>query len=272
MNNIERDILVKFPTCKTQVASYRAERQMIKEPLFVKYVASVMIVYSVFGMLEMQSIYIASALFALMAFCSLFYFSGHLAFVAGLLLFTPSARPVVYYSIIGTIFSASLSTALYVYLAEFMDIIVIYESQTKFEVIALRTAQLVVFEWVFHTFVFPKLVLSSNRGRAIKFGDHEIDIDDILYFQALEHHVKLVTRSRDIVERSRLKHCIQLLADVDGIQPHRSYWVAKQAIRGTKVTSNTLVLITDKGDIPVAGTRRDEVENWLITHEFVIEH
>jgi hypothetical protein len=48
--------------------------------------------------------------------------------------------------------------------------------------------------------------------------------------------------------------------------------VAKQAIRGTKVTSNTLVLITDKGDIPVAGTRRDEVENWLITHEFVIEH
>ncbi|NBQ27024.1 MAG: hypothetical protein EBU18_03470 [Rhodobacteraceae bacterium] len=104
MNNIERDILVKFPTCKTQVASYRAERQMIKEPLFVKYVASVMIVYSVFGMLEMQSIYIASALFALMAFCSLFYISGHLAFVAGLLLFTPSARPVVYYSIIGTIF------------------------------------------------------------------------------------------------------------------------------------------------------------------------
>ena len=62
------------------------------------------------------------------------------------------------------------------------------------------------------------------------------------------------------------------LADVDGIQPHRSYWVAKQVNRGTKVTSNTLVLITDKGDIPVAGTRRDEVENWLITHEFVIEH
>ena len=272
MNNIERDILVKFPTCKTQVANYRAVHQMIKEPLFVGYVASVMLVYSVFGMLEMQSIYIAGAIFALMAFCSIFYIGGHLVFVAALLHFTPVSRPVVYYAIIGTIFSVASSTALYVYLAEYIDIIVIYESQTKFEAIALRTAQFVVFEWVFHTFVFPKLVHSSIKGRAIKFGDQEIEIDDILYFQALEHHVKLVTRSRDVVERSRLKHCIQLLADVDGIQPHRSYWVAKQAIRGTKVTSNTLVLITDKGDIPVAGTRRDEVENWLITHEFVIEH
>ena len=143
---------------------------MTKEPLFVKYVAYVMIVYSVFGMLEMQSIYIASALFALMVFCSLFYISGHLAFVAGLLLFTPSARPVVYYSIIGTIFSASLSTALYVYLAENMDIIVIYESQTKFEVIALRTAQLVVFEWVFHTFVFRNWFLAATEAAPLSLA------------------------------------------------------------------------------------------------------
>ena len=104
MNNIERDILVKFPTCKTQVAKYRAVHQMIKEPLFVGYVASVMLVYSVFGMLEMQRIYIAGAIFALMAFCSIFYIGGHLVFLAALLHFTPVSRPVGYYAIIGTIF------------------------------------------------------------------------------------------------------------------------------------------------------------------------
>jgi DNA-binding LytR/AlgR family response regulator len=118
--------------------------------------------------------------------------------------------------------------------------------------------------------VFGALISRLNQIKFIEFGNNKIAQDEVVYLQALEHHVKMVTKSSEHVHRARLKDVIQILADVDGIQPHRSYWVPKQAILWAGQDAQALSLYTENHVIPVAGTRRVEIEKWLNDNQIEI--
>jgi DNA-binding LytR/AlgR family response regulator len=118
--------------------------------------------------------------------------------------------------------------------------------------------------------VFGALISRLNQIKFIEFGNNKIAQYEVVYLQALEHHVKMVTKSSEHVQRARLKDVIQILADVDGIQPHRSYWVPKQTILWAGQDAQALSLYTENHVIPVAGTRRLEIEKWLNDNQIEI--
>ena len=94
-------------------------------------------------------------------------------------------------------------------------------------------------------------------------GDHELKVLDILYIQAMEYRVCILTKSGEYVERSRFRDLMQILNDIDGIQPHRSYWIATHAnlhLEGDEDRLN--IVLVNGAQIAVARTRRVEVEEW----------
>jgi DNA-binding LytR/AlgR family response regulator len=65
------------------------------------------------------------------------------------------------------------------------------------------------------------------------------------------------------VERSRFRDLMQTLNDIDGVQPHRSYWVPTHAILHLERDADRLNTVLISGDkIAVARTRRSEIEYW----------
>lgn len=56
---------------------------------------------------------------------------------------------------------------------------------------------------------------------------------------------------------------MQILNDIDGVQPHRSYWVPTNAILYLEGDADRLKIVLTSGDkIAVARTRRSEIEEW----------
>ena len=67
----------------------------------------------------------------------------------------------------------------------------------------------------------------------------------------------------ELVERSRFRDLMQILNDIDGVPPHRSYWVRTHAILHLKGDSDRLNIVLIIGDkIAVTRTRRSEIEDW----------
>ena len=125
--------------------------------------------------------------------------------------------------------------------------------------------RLVIFEWLFYCFFVP---IIEKRGttqdiETVVLGDHTLTVLDILYVQAMEHRVCIRTKHGDLVERSRFRDLMQILNYIDGVQPHRSYWVPTHAILHLEGDADRLNIVLSSGDkIAVARTRRSEIEDW----------
>ena len=56
---------------------------------------------------------------------------------------------------------------------------------------------------------------------------------------------------------------MQILNDIDGVQPHRFYWVPTHAILHLERDADRVNIVLTSGDkIAVARTRRSEIEDW----------
>ena len=97
----------------------------------------------------------------------------------------------------------------------------------------------------------------------VVLGDHTLKVLDILYVQAMEHRVCIYTKQGEVVEQSRFCDLVQILNDIDGVQPHRSYWVPTHAILHLEGDADSLNIVLTSGDkVTVARTRRSEIEDW----------
>ncbi|APZ54289.1 DNA-binding protein, LytTr [Salipiger abyssi] len=67
--------------------------------------------------------------------------------------------------------------------------------------------------------------------------------------------------------RARLSDIVAQTRPDDGIQPHRSWWVARGTVAGLDRESGKPVLrLTDGDAVPVARGRLPEVRDWIDTH------
>ena len=65
------------------------------------------------------------------------------------------------------------------------------------------------------------------------------------------------------MERSRFRDLMQILHDIDGVQPHRSYWVPTHVILHLEGDADRLnIVLTSSDNNAVARTRRSEIEEW----------
>ncbi|WP_297801057.1 LytTR family DNA-binding domain-containing protein [uncultured Brevundimonas sp.] len=82
--------------------------------------------------------------------------------------------------------------------------------------------------------------------------------------EAEDHYVRVHTDAGHELVLMRLADAIAETAPVEGQQVHRSWWVAKQAIKAAEMEGRTLMLKLERNiQIPVARNRISAVRDWL---------
>lgn len=80
--------------------------------------------------------------------------------------------------------------------------------------------------------------------------------EQVLRVSAQDHYLEIVCSEDKHLLRGRLRDALLLLAERDGVQVHRSHWVARQHIQ--KVVNegrDTRLVLTDGTELPVARSR-----------------
>lgn len=101
-------------------------------------------------------------------------------------------------------------------------------------------------------------------GRVIRAAGLDFALDDLVLLRSQGHYVEVVTRDGTRRIRARLGDLVSQTRPGDGIQAHRSYWLARSAITGLVTEDRGAYLaLADGSEFAVAGPRRDAVANWV---------
>ncbi|WP_423187915.1 LytTR family DNA-binding domain-containing protein [Alishewanella sp. d11] len=88
---------------------------------------------------------------------------------------------------------------------------------------------------------------------------------ELLYLKSELHYLLVVTEAGQTLILANLKDAITLCANIAGIQPHRSYWVSKKAIKALRKTGREGSLILHNGqEIPVSRNKLNHVKTFLL--------
>ncbi len=125
-------------------------------------------------------------------------------------------------------------------------------------------------ETVFYRFILPGVredIEAHSTERHLIIGGDKIDLARLLHIEAREHHVHLTFEDTQSRTRARLGDIVAQTKPEDGVQPHRSWWVARDAAVGTERKDGRMILrLRDGTEVPVARTRIDEVQSWFDSH------
>lgn len=95
---------------------------------------------------------------------------------------------------------------------------------------------------------------------------NDIDIKDIAYLEAQENYIYLHTLEKKLLIRFSVSKAINALehANIEGIRIHRSYWVAKEAIKSLEKNNNrhSINLINGKV-LPISRTYLAKVRQFV---------
>ncbi len=125
-------------------------------------------------------------------------------------------------------------------------------------------------ETIFYRFILPhvrKSLEEKTERRHLVIGGEKIDLSTLLHIEAREHHVHLTFENESSRARGRLRDIVAQTEEEDGMQPHRSWWVARDpAIRAERKNGKLILRLRDNTEVPVARKRVDSVLDWLQTH------
>ncbi|WP_198014708.1 LytTR family DNA-binding domain-containing protein [Salipiger mucosus] len=108
---------------------------------------------------------------------------------------------------------------------------------------------------------------AREDARTLLVGAQPVPLNEIRAIEAREHHVHVRLGDKTLTQRARLGDVLAQTRAEDGVQPHRSWWVARTARpRLVREGSRLLLRLADDSDVPVARGRQAEVEDWLRTH------
>lgn len=140
-----------------------------------------------------------------------------------------------------------------------------FEGQLVFYFVSIQAL-----ETVYYRFIFPELrkeIGAETAKRHLVVGGEKVDLDKLLHIEAREHHVHLTFDNAKSLARARLRDIVAQTKAEDGLQPHRSWWVARDpAIRAERKEGRLILRLRDDTEVPVARTRVDDVLNWLDDH------
>lgn len=85
--------------------------------------------------------------------------------------------------------------------------------------------------------------------------------DELICFVMEDHYLKVTTSKGDYMLLMRMKDALVELSDYDGLQVHRSWWVARDAVARTKKNGRNLVLVLENDtEVPVSRTFVNKVK------------
>jgi MFS family permease len=84
----------------------------------------------------------------------------------------------------------------------------------------------------------------------------------LIRLEAQDHYLNVVTHKGSALVLLRLQDAVHALQDVDGLQVHRSHWVAKDAVtRHLRVQGRDFLVLTSGDEIPVSRSYREAVQD-----------
>ena len=85
---------------------------------------------------------------------------------------------------------------------------------------------------------------------------------ELYYLTMQDHYVEVVTSNGTSLVLLRLADAIKETAPLDGVQIHRSHWVARNAVRETERQGDRLVVKMANGiTLPVSRSRRNALKD-----------
>lgn len=136
-----------------------------------------------------------------------------------------------------------------------------------------------VCEAVFFKFIFPALrvEVQTNAGqtdtanfedtRHVIIGGERIPLGDIRLIEARQHHVHVTLSDSERRLRARMGDFVAQTSPSDGVQTHRSWWVARHAAKEISEENGRPVLrLEDDIPVPIARTRVNDVLSWATEH------
>ncbi|SHH24063.1 LytTR family DNA-binding domain-containing protein [Marivita hallyeonensis] len=125
-------------------------------------------------------------------------------------------------------------------------------------------------ETVFFKFIMPNVRKELQRdsdARHVIVGGERLDLSGLIHVEAREHHVHLTFHDKQLMSRARLGDIVAQTRVEDGVQPHRSWWVARDpAITPERKGGRMILRLRDDTEVPVARTRVNDVQDWLQKH------
>ncbi|MBN9889120.1 LytTR family DNA-binding domain-containing protein [Salipiger abyssi] len=157
-----------------------------------------------------------------------------------------------------------------------------------FERMLFIAITVIVFETMYMRFVLPRVLAPApvpvpgpkpaptypapadtedGGGRLLVIGGQPVALQAVELIEAHEHHVHVRMRDDMLTQRARLSDIVAQTGPEDGVQPHRSWWVARGAVAGLDRESGKPVLrLADGKAVPVARGRLADVRNWIATY------
>jgi hypothetical protein len=138
-----------------------------------------------------------------------------------------------------------------------------------------------VCEAVFFRYIFPNIEVAEDEDlnadhlenalvddiKHVIIGGERIPLGNIHLIEAREHHVQVTLLDSQRRLRARLGDIVAQTSPSDGVQTHRSWWVARHAAKELSEEDGRPVLrLNDNLHIPVARTRVGEVRTWVQDH------
>ncbi|WP_194132759.1 LytTR family DNA-binding domain-containing protein [Salipiger mangrovisoli] len=113
----------------------------------------------------------------------------------------------------------------------------------------------------------PAAAEAPDRGRMLLLAAQPVPLAEIIYLEARQHHVCAALTGGNLTLRTRLADVLAQTTPEDGVQTHRSWWVARQAVAGLESwDGKPIIRLRNGASVPVARSRLAEVERWLATH------
>lgn len=92
----------------------------------------------------------------------------------------------------------------------------------------------------------------GNKGTLLSAIDPPLN-GEILWVEAQEHYVRITTEHENRMVLARFSDIVRELSQIDGLQVHRSHWVASSAIVKEQKNGQNLTLTLSTGDsVPVS--------------------
>ncbi|NOR62957.1 MAG: hypothetical protein GQ535_10745 [Rhodobacteraceae bacterium] len=137
----------------------------------------------------------------------------------------------------------------------------------------------IVLETLYLTFVVPVAVSSNGSNpkiiknhtddtgascKSIIVSGHTFKCAELISASSQDHYIIVKIKDDETLIRARMSDLIMQLNCRNGIQPHRSHWVAREAVVGMdSVDGQKRLNLIDGTFIPVARGRTAAVQEWL---------
>ena len=87
---------------------------------------------------------------------------------------------------------------------------------------------------------------------------------DLISLNSQDHYVKVTTSMGSELILMRLSDAIMELEGFDGLQPHRSWWIAKKHVKQIKLVNNKKAIELSNGDlVPISRAKIKDVSSYL---------